>query len=168
MQEEKGNKALVVWSVIVLVLVIAVYGLFKYVKKESITSETPIALPIAPTAPSATPASPTTTITPPQAIAFLYKDGSYSAVGNYVSPGGAEEIGLQITLRDDVVVSAEMEVKATRPTSVKMQTAVKENFSPFVVGKKIDEIKLDKVSGSSLTPKGFNDAIEKIKSQARV
>jgi hypothetical protein len=29
-------------------------------------------------------------------------------------------------------------------------------------------VKLDKVSGSSLAPKGFNDAIEKIKAEAKV
>lgn len=167
MPEEKSNKGVVVWSIIVLVLVVAVYGLFKYVKKEAPASQNPIALPIAPNA--TPPVGQTTTVTPPPSMPLsVYKDGIYNAVGNYVSPGGAEEIGLKVTLKDDVVVSAEMEVKATRPTSVKMQTAVKENFSPLVIGKKIVEIKLDKVSGSSLTPKGFNDAIEKIKTQAKV
>jgi hypothetical protein len=37
----------------------------------------------------------------------------------------------------------------------------------MVVGKNIDEVNLGKVSGSSLTPIGFNNAIEDIRSQAK-
>ncbi len=36
-----------------------------------------------------------------------------------------------------------------------------------VVGKKIDEVQLTKVAGSSLTPKGFMDALEKVKTEAK-
>ncbi len=97
-----------------------------------------------------------------------YKDGTYTAVGNYVSPGGPEEVGITLTLKDDTIVDASFEIKATRPKSVEMQTAFAENYKQFVVGKNIDEVNLSKVSSSSLTPKGFNDAIEKIKSEAKI
>jgi hypothetical protein len=37
-----------------------------------------------------------------------------------------------------------------------------------VVGKRIDEVKLDRIAGSSGTPHGFNAALERIKEQARM
>jgi hypothetical protein len=41
------------------------------------------------------------------------------------------------------------------------------DYKQYVVGKKIDEVQLTKVSGSSLTPQGFNDALAKIKAEAK-
>ena len=107
---------------------------------------------------------PDTTITK----TLVYKNGVYSVVGDYISPGGAEQIGVEITLKDDVIVDAKVESKAFRPNSVKFQGQFRSGFSQLVIGKNIDEVYLDKVSGSSLTPKGFNDALEKIKTEAKV
>ena len=96
-----------------------------------------------------------------------YKDGTYSAVGNYNSPGGPEEIGVSVTLKNNLITNASVEVKATRRKSLMVQQDFADHFKPFVIGKNINEVKLDKVSGSSLTPAGFNDAIAKIKAQAK-
>jgi len=97
-----------------------------------------------------------------------YKNGEYSVIGSYVSPGGAEEVGVNLTIEDNIITAVEFEPKATRPISVKFQGIFAENYNEFVVGKNINEVKLDKVSGSSLTPKGFNDALDKIKAEAKV
>lgn len=97
-----------------------------------------------------------------------YADGTYEMVGEYVSPGGPETVGVTLTLANGIVTDANVEVLATRPASVDKQTDFAENYKPMVVGKDIDEIMLTKVSGSSLTPKGFNDAVEKIKQQAQI
>lgn len=96
-----------------------------------------------------------------------YQDGVYTAEGDYTSPGGAENIGVTLTLKNGVIEDAEIETMGNRPNTVKFQEIFKENFKQFVVGKNIDEVKLDKVAGSSLSPKGFNDALEKIKSGAK-
>ncbi len=162
MPEEKNKSSAVVWSVIVLVVVVAIYGFLNYVKKESTVSETPIALPVAPNATGETPSNP---ITPP--VAFAYKDGTYSAIGNYNSPGGAEEVGIKVTIKGDIITDAVAEVMATRPASKNWQTAFSGGVKEAVVGKKLDEVKLDKVSGSSLTPKGWNEAIAEIQVQAK-
>lgn len=98
--------------------------------------------------------------------ASTYKDGTYKAVGNYTSPGGAEQLGVTLTISGGVVTSSEVEVKATRPMSKTRQTDFKDNYKAQVEGKNIDEIVLTKVSGSSLSPKGFNDAVEQIKQEA--
>ena len=96
-----------------------------------------------------------------------YKDGTYSAIGNYTSPGGAETLGVSLTLANGVVKDATVEKKAFRPNSIEFQTEFADNFKPQVIGKSIDEIHLTKVSGSSLAPKGFNDAVDKIKAEAK-
>lgn len=95
-----------------------------------------------------------------------YEDGTYEATGNYTSPAQEEEVNIVITLADGVVVDAEFVGKATHETSKKMQGLFSEGFTEEVVGKSIDEINLTVVNGSSLTPKGFMDALEKVKTEA--
>mgnify|MGYP001584885202 FL=1 len=96
-----------------------------------------------------------------------YKDGVYEVKGDYVSPGGDEQIDVKLTLKGNVVSEAEVVSLAVRPNSVKFQGQFVAGYKEFVVGKNIDEINIQKVSGSSLTPKGFKDALEKIKVQAK-
>ncbi|HRN96385.1 MAG TPA: hypothetical protein PLD54_02990 [Candidatus Levybacteria bacterium] len=96
-----------------------------------------------------------------------YKDGTYTANGNYVSPGGPREIGVTITLAGGVITDTSFEGRADDPTSKRFQGEFSDNYAPMIVGKNIDEVALTKVSGSSLTPIGFKDALEKIKAQAQ-
>lgn len=67
-----------------------------------------------------------------------------------------------------MVTDATAQPQAEQPISKKMQQVFSQNFKGMVVGKNINEVTLDKVSGSSLTPKGFNDAVEQIKTQAAI
>ncbi len=96
-----------------------------------------------------------------------YQDGTYQATGKYISPGGEREIAVSVTLKDGVVTDSTFEGFATDPASKRFQGEFAEGFKPLVVGKNIDELNLQKVSGSSLTPKGFMDALESIKTQAQ-
>jgi uncharacterized protein with FMN-binding domain len=103
----------------------------------------------------------------PVATKGTYKDGTYEVTGDYRSPGGAETIGVKVTLKDNVITDASVTPQATIPKSVHFQQVFTENFKALVIGKNIDDVRLDKVSGSSLTPKGFNDALAKIKAEAQ-
>jgi uncharacterized protein with FMN-binding domain len=114
------------------------------------------------------PSTQTTSDTTPLTQASNYKDGTYTVMGDYTSPGGEEQIEVTVTLANNQVTSAEVTPQATRPMSQKFQGIFKDNFKEFVMGKNISEIQLDAVSGSSLTPKGFNNALEKIKAEAQV
>lgn len=96
-----------------------------------------------------------------------YNNGTYEATGAYVSPGGPEKIGVRLTVTDGVIADAIVTPMTERATSQRYQGIFVKNFKPLVLGKRIDEIKLDKVSGSSLAPKGFNDAVLKIRQQAQ-
>ncbi len=96
-----------------------------------------------------------------------YKDGTYSATGNYSSPDGAQQIGITLTVSDDTVTSTSAQNKASGRDSSQYQDIFISNYKDSVVGKKINDIELDQVSGSSLTPIGFNDAVSKIQDQAK-
>lgn len=111
--------------------------------------------------------TPSATVTPEAMMAANYKDGEYKAEGMYTSPGGAESIDVTITLKDGVVEKATVVSNATRPISKKMQAAFIGGYKEQVIGKKLEELDLKKVSSSSLAPKGFNDAVEKIKAEAK-
>lgn len=101
------------------------------------------------------------------ATSGVYKDGTYSVVGNYVSPGGPREVNVSVTLKGDVITDSTFEGIASDATSKRFQTEFASGYKQLVVGKKIDEVQLTKVAGSSLTPKGFTDALEKVKAEAK-
>ncbi len=99
--------------------------------------------------------------------AMMYKDGSYKASGNYTSPGGDESVNVTLVLKNDKVVDATVVGVPAGPNSKQWQAMFVENYKQSVVGKDIATLQLSKVSGSSLTPKGFNEAVEKIKTEAK-
>ncbi|MEE3849244.1 FMN-binding protein [Gordonia sp. LSe1-13] len=96
-----------------------------------------------------------------------YADGEYSATGEYVSPGGPQEVGVTVTLANSVVTAVSVDTSQTQGTSKEFQDKFAGGIDEIVVGQNIDELDVDKVSGSSLTSGGFNDAIEQIKSEAQ-
>ncbi len=104
---------------------------------------------------------------PQETISTKYKNGTYTVVGEYVSPGGPEQVEITLVIEDDKVLNASGVSKATLPTSINFQGQFLGGFKDVILGKNIDEIKVDKVAGSSLTPKGFHDALEKIKLEAQ-
>jgi hypothetical protein len=97
-----------------------------------------------------------------------YADGTYSALGSYISPAGQENVYVTLVLEGDLIKDASVEVRAENPGSKMMQEAFAAGFKTEVVGKNIDEVSLVVVNGSSLTPKGFMDALSKIKTEAQV
>jgi uncharacterized protein with FMN-binding domain len=96
-----------------------------------------------------------------------YKDGTYSAIGTYNSPGGKDQLGVSITLKNNIVVDATVTNMAGDRTSKRYEDAFISGYKTLVIGKNIDTLQLDVVSGSSLTPIGFNNAIAIIKAQAK-
>ncbi|OUM39758.1 hypothetical protein B8W73_15005 [Arthrobacter agilis] len=97
-----------------------------------------------------------------------YRDGTYTSKGSYQSPAGPEEVGVTLTLEADVVTAVEVEPMPDNPTTREYQGRFAGGISDAIVGKKLDDLAVDKVAGSSLTSGGFNDATGKIKSEARL
>ena len=109
---------------------------------------------------------PVAPVTP--AVVGNYKDGVYTAVGVYSAPSGSEDLSVSITLKNNIITDATVTNTAKNDISKKLQDMFISGYKSYVVGQNIDTIKLNKISGSSLTPKGFNDALDKIKLQAKV
>ncbi len=167
--QSSGSKKGIIIAVIAVVVILAIAGggfMFLNKNKENSPTEMTetentntqaISSPI--------PTSSTSTEVSPSASTF--KDGTYSATGSYNTPGGVEVIGVKLTIKDGSVTAAEVTQMGKSPTAKVKQADFAENFNVLVVGKSIDGLNLTKVSGSSLTPKGFNDAVTQIKAQAQ-
>jgi uncharacterized protein with FMN-binding domain len=95
-----------------------------------------------------------------------YKDGTYTADGDYTYHSGNERVTITIMLKNDVITDTTFAGTPSVPPSGKFMDMFAGGYKQLVVGKNIDEVQLDKVSGSSRTPIGFNDALAKIKAQA--
>lgn len=143
-------KMAVIGVVVILVIIVAVMGFQAISGNKTATDTTMQAKP-----------------TNAMMDASSYKDGTYTQTGDYVSPGGPETVEVTVTLAGGKVSDVTFTGQATRPISKEKQADFAANYKAMVIGKSIDEVELTKVSGSSLTPKGFNDAIEKIKTEAK-
>lgn len=97
----------------------------------------------------------------------LYKDGTYSAEGTYRSPQGQETVGVEMTLASGTVTAVKITEHPSNPNTRKFQGEFAGGIAAQVVGRNIDDLKVEKVAGSSLTSGGFNKAVEKIKSEAQ-
>ena len=164
----KTNGTKLVISVIAFVVVVG--GIFAFVagsvnkgslvQAKSVPSTSPVSSPATNLA-SDNPADTST------AKNTKYKDGTYTATGNYNSPAGYESINVSITLKNSIVTGSSVTAGAYGGRSARYQQMFIGGYKAYVIGKNIDTISLSRVSGSSLTPAGFNDALSQIKSQAQ-
>jgi len=150
---ENNSKTKIIYTAILVVLLLAITGAYVY-RKNNMNQV--VEVPVAQNNNNST--NTTNTGKLPG-----YKNGSYNVTATYNSPAGAETFGLQIELANNIITSAVMTPMATNPISKQLQDGFEKAYKTLVVGKSIDDVKLDKVSGASLTTKGFNDGIEKIK-----
>jgi uncharacterized protein with FMN-binding domain len=93
-----------------------------------------------------------------------YRDGTYRATGRYGSLPSS--IDVTVELDDGILRDVDVTPHATDPTSRDYQERFADAVPAIVTGRRIDEVELDRVAGSSGTPDGFNDALERIKDQA--
>lgn len=119
-----------------------------------------------PSSSNPTPTATTPAPTPAPTTTSLYKDGTYTATGSYMSPGGSDQIAVTVTLKNDIITDASVTPKPGDNTSARYENIFATNYKQYVVGKDITTLKLTKVSGSSLTSAGFNAAIKQIEAQA--
>ncbi|MES2623169.1 MAG: hypothetical protein V4576_02045 [Patescibacteria group bacterium] len=132
---------------------------------ENLNSTTTDAAPVS-TATTTVDSTATSSATSTTSAAHTYKDGTYAATGTYKSPAGIEQVNISVTLKDDVVTETSFKGLAENSRSINFQEQFANGYKALVVGKNIDDVKLSKISGSSLTSVGFNDAIGKIKDEA--
>jgi hypothetical protein len=160
-QTAKKSNGLVI-TIIVVIIIIGI--IFAIVKSSSKTATPTVTTPADTTG---TPADTSTSTPSGTPTAALYKDGTYSADGHYTSPGGHQTVHVTLTLSNDIITSATVTSGAVDPESSHYQAEFISGYTPQVVGKDISTLNLTKVSGSSLTPGGFDDALTQIKTQAQ-
>lgn len=174
--ERNSKKDLMVTLAVLLVICFIVAGVVLTKKKPvNESSQTPVATTSTTSSnDTATPAETTITETPATdaaastpANASGYKDGDYRATGNYSTSETTETITVNVTLKDGVVTGTSATASKIARESKEYAEMFLQNYKSQVVGKKITDIKLSRVSGSSLTSQGFNSAIQTIEAQAK-
>jgi uncharacterized protein with FMN-binding domain len=157
-----NNKKIFISLAAVIVVAAGVVGIAAINKKPETPIDSPVATPVA-DMPATTSSSPAKTTAGEE-----YKDGTYTATGTYKSPGGIDNLGVSVTLKNDIATAVTVTPMPHDPESARYQSLFVSGYQPFVVGKKLDSINLSgSISGSSLTEIGFNDAIAQIKAQAK-
>ncbi|WP_239451878.1 hypothetical protein [Frondihabitans sp. PAMC 28766] len=96
-----------------------------------------------------------------------YKDGTYTEQGTYSSPGGQELISVDLTIASDSVKAVTVKTVKADPTATQYESQFIGGISKAIVGKKIDDLHVTQVAGSSLTSQGFDNALTKIKADAK-
>lgn len=96
-----------------------------------------------------------------------FTDGTYTATGTYQSPAGPEGVKVTVTLKNDVITDSTVTSEATDGESKHYQAMFISGYRTYVNGKNIADVNVGKVSGSSLTGTGFNNALIQIMQEAK-
>ena len=93
--------------------------------------------------------------------------GTYTADGEYDNPDGSTSVAVEVTLdANGVIEDVAVTPHATGGNSALFQKMFADNIAESVVGQPIEDVKVDKIAGSSLTGAGFNAALGSIIDQA--
>lgn len=95
-----------------------------------------------------------------------FADGTYTAEGSYSTPGGEESISVELTVTGDVVSDVTVTPEADGGNAARFQDEFASGIADEVVGQELAGLSVDKVSGSSLTGGGFNEALDQIRADA--
>lgn len=99
----------------------------------------------------------------------LYNDGSYNIATAYTVPNRANHtVAVAFTVANDSITGAKIVFGGDDvPTSKGYQAKFVAAYESEVIGKKLDDVKLSRVGGASLTSNAFNDAVAKLKVAAQ-
>ena len=97
-----------------------------------------------------------------------YRDGTYTASSDYSVPRSFENIKVTLTVSNNVVTDSQIVNSEGDHESAEWQDRFAAAYKSQVVGKKLSEVQLSHVAGASDTAEGFNEALDKIKTQAQV
>lgn len=172
MEEKRPNSKLISIGVfvVVMLLIIIVAAIDRQSKKGATDSAaiTAAALQANDATSTVQGGEATPTTSSPKETAASYKSGTYTAEGTYQNPNGEAAIKITITLSTDGTITETSAIEEPNGRdSQDWQDRFISGYKSQVVGKNISTLKLGNISGSSLTPGGFNNAITKIVSQAK-
>jgi|GEM_PF-5050988 len=94
------------------------------------------------------------------------KDGFYTSLVNYDSPGGLDTMNVSVSIKDGKVATLTLDVVKAGDISTNYIKNMNTAIPPLVVGKSLDQISLPKqISGSSLTSVAVAKYFEGLKAQ---
>lgn len=97
----------------------------------------------------------------------LYRNGRYTAMGHYLTPGGNESIAVSVDVEADTITASAIQVEATSPTARQFQEQFRTTIAGRITAQPLSALSVSRVSGASLTSLGFNDALVKIRQEAK-
>lgn len=108
------------------------------------------------------PATITNTVTAPAkntptSAVNISSPSTKSGQANYKTPAGSDSMKVSITTKNGIITETSATPMATNPVSLRFQQSFAGKISGNVVGKSIKGLKVDTVSGASLTTAAFND-----------
>jgi hypothetical protein len=92
--------------------------------------------------------------------------GTWTATGNYQTPGGPESVTVTLTAKDGTVTAVKVTGSGGDANTKQYQAMFIGGIQAEVVGKPLATLEVGAVSGSSLTGDGFNAAVDRIRSDA--
>lgn len=172
--ETHKNKQIVTTILVIAAVVLVVCAIVFFSKKSSSTSASDATTYQSGSKLSNTAAAEPTTSTnnPTHTSAAAsstggYKDGTYSATADYYTPEDTDTIKVTLAVKDGTVTSVTSTTTTSSRESRQYDSAFLNAYKSYVVGKKLSNLNLDRVSGASLTTGGFNDALDTIRQQAQ-
>ncbi len=93
-------------------------------------------------------------------------NGEYTTRGSYAPHGVTTEIDVTVTLEDDRITESNVVLLTEDRISVLVTERFQGGYKTEVIGKPIQDVALGVISGSSLTPMGYNEALRKIETYA--
>lgn len=95
-----------------------------------------------------------------------YSSGTYSESITYDSPGGPDNMTVELTISDNKVTAVNIVEDAGNPKSATYQADFSAAIGGEIIGKEVNDINISTIAGASLTTDAFNEALAEIKAQA--
>jgi hypothetical protein len=102
----------------------------------------------------------------PASTAAADATGTWTATGDYQTPGGQESVTVTLTAKAGTVTAVKVTGSGGSPNSQQYQSQFISGISGEVVGKPLATLDVGAVSGSSLTGQGFDAAVDTIRADA--
>lgn len=160
MPERRPNVAIISVIVVILLAAATVGTIMLTNKSDEDNTRSPGTSDVSDTPPASTESG-------TSATDGMFKDGTYTETGSYTTPGGQESITVTVTITGGVITATSAEGSGGNGNTIEYQGKFIGGYKDLVVGKKVDDVSLSRVSGSSLTSQGFNKAIDAIKKDAQ-
>ncbi len=164
MNQEKpdnSNQKVAAGLVILIVIALLAGGAMVYANKQSTVSS------VATTGTSTSTMPSSTSTNSSSSPSSSYKDGTYKASSDYYVPNGSESIKVSLTIKNGTITGSSIQNSEYNNVSAEYQQAFASEYKSSVVGKPISGLQLNYVAGASDTTKGFDDALQQIRTEAQ-